>query len=169
MVGVARSCCPLLMIDTCCFSFLISMCNVVTINVNSSGNDLPVATNDFESTDEDTPVNIHVLTNDSDPDSDPLTNAGVVSGLGPISGAVTLNADGETFDYTPNSNYHGQDSFVYKISDGNGGSATATGAFLLDGLSMSFDGSLLFCTYMNAVLFSLSYPKCSYHQCECGQ
>jgi len=111
------------------FFFLIILCNAVTVNVNSSGNDLPVAANDFKSTNEDTPVNVAVLNNDSDPDSDPLTNAGVVSGSGPSSGTVSLNGDGETFQYTPNPNFHGQDSFVYTISDGNGGSATATGVY----------------------------------------
>jgi len=44
-----------------------------------------------------------------------------------------LNADGETFQYTPNPNFHGQDSFVYTVSDGNGGVDTATGACLLEG------------------------------------
>ena len=93
----------------------------------------PVATDDSESTNEDAPVDINVLVNDSDPDSGALTNTGVVSGSGPSSGTVSLNGDGETFQYTPNPNFHGTDSFVYAISDGNGGTDTATGAFLLDG------------------------------------
>ena len=38
---------------------------------------------------------------------------------------MTLNADG-TFTYTPNSNYNGPDSFTYQVSDGNGGTSTAT-------------------------------------------
>jgi len=92
-------------------------------------NDPPEATNDSVSTDQGVLVNIDVLINDSDPDSDTLTNTGVVSGSGPSSGTVTLNGDGETFDYTPDSGFFGQDSFVYTISDGNSGTATATGAY----------------------------------------
>jgi len=103
--------------------FLISF--AVTINVNVV-NGPPVATNDSASTDENTPVNIAVLSNDSDPDSDTLTNTGVVN-IVPSHGTVMLNADDVTFDYTPNANFSGQDSFVYRISDGNGGTDTATG------------------------------------------
>ena len=88
-----------------------------------------MATNDSISTNEDAPVNVAVLSNDTDPDSDALTNTGVVSGSGPNSGTVTLNGDGETFDYTPNPDFNGQDSFEYTISDGKGGAATATGAY----------------------------------------
>jgi len=104
--------------------------NAVTVAVNDT-NDAPVATNDSVSTSEGALVNIAVLSNDSDPESDPLTNTGVVSGSGPSSGTVALNGDGETFDYTPNPNFHGQDSFVYTVSDGKGGTSTSTGACML--------------------------------------
>ena len=120
----------------------------VTIYVNADDNIPPVAANDSESTNEHTPLDIPVLNNDSDPDSDPLTNTGVVSGSGPSSGTVTLKVDGETFQYTPNPNFHGTDSFVYAISDGNGGTDTATGALLLDGWSMAFDRCRLFCSVL---------------------
>ena len=97
----------------------------VTINVNEAGNDLPVATNDSKSTDEDVPVNITVLSNDSDADGGTLT---VTSVNNPTNGAVTDNGDG-TFTYTPDPNFNGQDTFVYTVSDGSGGTATATGAY----------------------------------------
>jgi len=105
-------------------------------------NDLPVATNDSASTNEDTSVNIDVLSNDSDPDLDTLTNTGVVSGSGPSNGTVTLNGDGETFDYTPDPDFNGQDSFVYTISDGKGGTATATGKCVLRG----FECTIVVCS-----------------------
>jgi hypothetical protein len=38
---------------------------------------------------------------------------------------VTVNANG-SFTYTPNANYNGPDSFDYTVSDGNGGTDTAT-------------------------------------------
>ena len=100
----------------------------MTININAAGNDRPVATNDYDTTEEDTTVTIVVLSNDSDPDSDPLTTTGIVSGSGPSNGAATLNGDG-TIEYTPNADFTGQDSCVYSISDGKGGADTATGKY----------------------------------------
>ena len=101
------------------------MTSAVTIDVIAS-NDTPVANNDSATTSEDTLVNIIVLSNDSDPDVDTLTTTGVVSN--PSNGLATLKADG-TIDYTPNADFNGQDSFVYSISDGNGGMDTATGEY----------------------------------------
>ena len=109
-------------------SFSSHILNAVTITVNDV-NGPPEATDDTVSTNEGVLVNIAVLSNDSDSDSDTLSNAGVVSGSGPSSGTVTLNGDGETFDYTPDPDFFGQDSFVYTISDGKSGLATATGAY----------------------------------------
>ncbi len=96
----------------------------VVINVNSA-NDNPVAVNDSYQVAEDGVLTVGgdgVLTNDSDADGD-LLSASLVSG--PANGSLTLNADG-TFTYTPNSNYNGPDSFTYQVSDGNGGTSTAT-------------------------------------------
>jgi len=88
-------------------------------------NDPPVAVNDSETTEEETPVTITVLSNDYDIDGDTLTTTSVVN-YNPRYGEVTLNEDG-TFEYTPDPDHPGQDSFAYQISDGNGGLATATG------------------------------------------
>jgi large repetitive protein len=83
-------------------------------------NPLPVAVNDVATTPEDTPVVVPVLTNDSDPDGDPLT---VTSATAP-NGTVVINPDG-TVTYTPNANFNGTDTITYTISDGNGGTSTA--------------------------------------------
>ena len=45
--------------------------------------------------------------------------------IAPASGALTFGANG-TFTYTPNAGFNGTDSFTYEVTDGNGGSATAT-------------------------------------------
>ena len=63
-----------------------------------------------------------VLTNDTDVDGGPLTSTVLA---GPADGTLTLNADG-SFDYTPDPDYNGPDSFTYIVSDGNGGTDTAT-------------------------------------------
>ncbi|WP_447971265.1 LamG-like jellyroll fold domain-containing protein [Nitrospira sp. M1] len=69
-----------------------------------------------------------VLRNDSDPDGDGLT----VSLLaGPSNAAAfTLNADG-SFTYTPVADFNGTDTFTYQVSDGNGGTDTATATILV--------------------------------------
>lgn len=78
----------------------------------------PAAVADGYSTDEDTPLNVGVpgvLFNDSDPDSGDSITAVLVSG--PSNAAsFTLNNDG-SFDYTPNLNFNGNDSFTYKARD----------------------------------------------------
>ena len=88
----------------------------VTITI-SPENDLPLAVADGYTTAEDTALSIGssgVLSNDSDIDGDALS-AAIVSG--PANGSVVLNADG-SFDYTPNANFTGDDSFVYAAGDG---------------------------------------------------
>lgn len=90
----------------------------VTITINGV-NDAPIADNDEVVTDEDTPVTIAVLENDTDADSDELTVDAVTQ---PAYGTVLNN--GSDVIYTPNVNFYGTDSFVYTVGDGNGGSDT---------------------------------------------
>ncbi len=85
-------------------------------------NDAPLAADDTATTAQGAPVTIVVLANDSDVDGDALSPS-LVSGA--TNGGVTLNADG-TFTYTPDAGFAGTDSFTYSVSDGKGGSATAT-------------------------------------------
>ena len=93
----------------------------LTVNVTEV-NDIPTAVSDAVNTAEDTPVAVAVLANDIDADGHPLT----VTSVGqPAHGAATVNANG-TITYTPAADYNGADSFSYTISDGNGGSASAT-------------------------------------------
>src|SRR5439155_668994 len=94
-----------------------------TVNITVTAvNDAPVAANDAFATDEDTPLNGNVLTNDSDVDGNTLT-ASVVAN--PAHGTVTMGANG-AFTYTPAANYNGADSFTYRASDGSLTSALAT-------------------------------------------
>ena len=83
-------------------------------------NDPPVAQEDSATTDENMPVTIPVLTNDSDPDGDRLT---VESVTRPSNGTVTNNGTDVTYSPAPDS--YGSDSFTYTVADGKGGAATA--------------------------------------------
>jgi uncharacterized delta-60 repeat protein len=85
-------------------------------------NSPPDAVNDTATTNEDTPVVVSVLANDTDPDGNPLTITVVTNGS---NGTVVNNGDG-TVTYTPNANFNGADTFTYSISDGSGGVDTAT-------------------------------------------
>ena len=95
--------------------------NVVNTGVNTA----PVASGDSYTINEDTPLVIAapgLLANDSDVDGDPLT---AVQVSGPANGALTLNANG-SFNYTPNTDFQGTDSFTYRASDGTAQSNLAT-------------------------------------------
>ncbi|MCC6456176.1 MAG: tandem-95 repeat protein [Caldilineaceae bacterium] len=89
-------------------------------------NDPPQALDDTGVTDEDTPVTIAVLANDSDPDDDELT----VSAVSPAAnGSVAIV--GSEVTYTPNANFNGADLFGYTVSDGHGGEASANVAITI--------------------------------------
>ncbi len=87
-----------------------------------TSNVLPVATADAATLDEDTSVTIGVLTNDEDADGDSLSLVAVAQ---PESGVAALNNDG-TISYTPNSDFFGEDTFTYIVTDGNGAPVTGT-------------------------------------------
>jgi Bacterial Ig domain len=78
------------------------------------GDTAPVGQDDPVSTNEDTPVVINVLANDSDANGDAIK---VVSTTQPSNGSVVINPNG-TLTYTPNANFHGADSFTYTVGDG---------------------------------------------------
>jgi hypothetical protein len=72
-------------------------------------------------TDEDVPVTVFVLTNDSDLNGDALT---VLTATHGISGTVVNNDTDVT--YTPDADFCGSDSFTYTADDGHGGTDSAT-------------------------------------------
>jgi uncharacterized repeat protein (TIGR01451 family)/gliding motility-associated-like protein len=78
-------------------------------------NDPPVALDDFNDTHVNTPVWGNVLTNDWDPNGDPIT-MNTVPVTDPVNGTLVLNPDG-SYIYTPNSGFTGVDTFVYEICD----------------------------------------------------
>ncbi len=94
--------------------------------------DDPLGGNDLQFTTEaDTPfITGNVLANDTDPEGDTLSTAGVITGQ---TQGTAIDAEGGTFFYDPNGAFDalgdGQtatDTFEYRVSDGNGGLDTGT-------------------------------------------
>ena len=72
----------------------------ITLYVTATDNNGPIATDDATSTDEDTAVVLDVVSNDSDPDSDPLTIA-MISSQPSNGGTATIVDDTDgTIRYT---------------------------------------------------------------------
>ena len=103
----------------------------VRVNVNAPVNNAPDAVNDAASTAFNTPVEINVLGNDSDPDGNPLAvtsidgvavNPGDTVDVG--NGTVTVLNNGQ-LSFTPDAGFTGDETFSYHVSDGNGGEDTA--------------------------------------------
>lgn len=83
----------------------------------------PDAVNDSISTRTNTAKTFDPRTNDTDPNNDPLTITAKTDGA---NGTVAIISAGTQLTYTPNTGYTGADSFTYTISDGQGGTDTAT-------------------------------------------
>ncbi len=91
----------------------------------SPSNADPVADDDSYAVDEDHTLTVPapgVLEGDEDPDGDALA-ADVATW--PSHGRLTLNPNG-SFTYTPDANFFGTDTFVYQVSDGQGGADLGT-------------------------------------------
>lgn len=107
-----------------------------TFTINPPPNQNPVAQDDDFSGQENQSVTGNLLADnghgaDNDPDGDTVTAvAGTFTSAN--GGTVVVNADG-TFTYTPATGFFGADSLGYTISDGNGGTATATAFFAING------------------------------------
>lgn len=84
---------------------------------------LPEAQTDRVTTLEDTPVDISVLENDSDPNGEELTITSVGAAA---NGFVSLQAD--SVRYSPEPNFHGTDSFFYTVRNPRGGQSIGVGA-----------------------------------------
>ena len=99
--------------------------STATVSVNVIPvNDAPVAVDDVVSSDEDQPLVLNpatLLGNDVDVDGNPLT---ITSVQGAVNGTVSL-VNGIVV-FTPLPNYFGPARFTYTVSDGQGGTSSAT-------------------------------------------
>ncbi|WP_319543692.1 tandem-95 repeat protein [uncultured Pseudodesulfovibrio sp.] len=105
----------------------------VTIKIGAV-NDAPDAGGDSFATLEDTSLNLDVLVNDIDMDGDNLTivseadsdnNVDAPSAANGSVEIVLVNGE-QQLHYTPDTDFNGQDTITYSVSDGNGGFDTTT-------------------------------------------
>jgi VCBS repeat-containing protein len=85
-------------------------------------NRTPVATPDAVTTREDEAMAVSVLANDADPDGHTVQ---LVSAAQGTLGTTVAEPDGR-ITYTPSPNVHGTDVFAYVVTDGRGGTASAS-------------------------------------------
>ncbi|MGE0078543.1 MAG: Ig-like domain-containing protein [Bacteroidales bacterium] len=95
---------------------------LVTINVKSGINMIPVAVDDNAATLVNTPVDINVLANDSNLDDG---FGGLTISTSPTHGTVVIN-ENRTITYTPSYMFIGTETFQYKIEDVDGDYSIAT-------------------------------------------
>ncbi|HIF9391945.1 TPA: Ig-like domain-containing protein, partial [Photobacterium damselae] len=91
----------------------------VTVNVTPV-NDAPVGEDVSAETQEETAVTGQLTATDADGD-----NLTFKPGTNPENGSVTINSDG-SWEYVPNTDFNGEDSFTVVVDDGNGGTDTIT-------------------------------------------
>ena len=83
----------------------------------------PEAVDNAESTPFNTPITIPVIDNDL-PGDFPIDPAATIESSPPSNGSIVVNPDG-TIEYTPNTDFHGEDTFSYCIFDTEGNKAIA--------------------------------------------
>ena len=110
----------------------IAAAGIIATNNDDDVNHSPTAANDAFSTNENSAVTFDVRTNDTDSDGDSLTvtqiNGTAIDQTHPVTvtgGVISIGADGK-LTFTPSANYFGTPSFTYTVSDGHGGTSTAT-------------------------------------------
>ncbi|MDP5152064.1 Ig-like domain-containing protein, partial [Rheinheimera baltica] len=87
-----------------------------------SSNARPVAVDDNYTLLWNQPHLLNVLANDSDADNDNL----IINLASAYFGTVTISEDGQSLWYTPDNDFIGPDTLSYSVSDGQGGSGSAT-------------------------------------------
>lgn len=101
-----------------CDSYSTVACSTGTVNITVNPmQDPPVATDDVFSTPEDTKLEVTcncVFINDYDPDGEPLLG-GVIETV--KHGTFVIQPNG-SFEYMPEQDFFGTDSFVYYVTDG---------------------------------------------------
>ena len=94
---------------------------IITVIDNNAGN-ITVAADDYNTTQQETPVSGNVTTNDLDPEGDNLTVTAYSSTV--AAGTLVLNSNG-SYTFTPAANFYGPVDFIYLTTDDGVPNATA--------------------------------------------
>ncbi|MBI1314693.1 tandem-95 repeat protein [bacterium] len=87
----------------------------------------PLAIDDQVATNEDTPVTIDVLANDTDVDGSGIDPTSVTVVIAPSHGSIAVDSATGAVTYSPAADFNGMDTFTYTVSDTEGAeSAPAT-------------------------------------------
>ena len=111
-----------------------SLSNPATVTLNIAAvNDAPQAADVQLNGQEDSAISGNLLGQASDIDGDALSALLVTP---PQHGVLSLNADG-SFNYVPNRNYNGSDSFSYRVNDRRADSNLATVSLTVGAVTMT--------------------------------
>jgi hypothetical protein len=102
----------------------VSNSATVSITITVVANTPPVANDLNVTTDEDTDLLTFPISNDTDADSDPLSIFSF--DINSVAGGTVVDSGNNSLTYTPPANFFGSDSFGYVVTDGNGGTDSAT-------------------------------------------
>ena len=93
-----------------------TLCDTATLIITVNAvNDAPVAVDDINSTNEDTPVSGTVATNDTDTEGDALTFTAITT-VPASEGVLVFNPDG-TYTFTPANDFNGVVVVTYEVCD----------------------------------------------------
>ncbi len=120
----------------------------ITVNADDPDADGPTANEDAFTINEDSTTNpMAVLANDNFGGDGPGTTVALSITSAPSNGTLQLNENGtasdptdDYFEYTPDANFNGGDTFVYELIDANGTSDTATVSITINPDSADADG-----------------------------
>ncbi|WP_125783494.1 Ig-like domain-containing protein [Pseudoalteromonas rubra] len=113
--------------------------NIANVFIEVTGDNIaPVAAGDSATTQQERPVTIDVLANDSDSDGS-LNYSSLSVVTSPANGSVALDTVSlGGFIYTPNSGFSGSDTFTYQVQDNEGSvSNAATVTITVERLNMA--------------------------------
>ncbi|TDB61103.1 Ig-like domain-containing protein, partial [Arundinibacter roseus] len=127
---------------------------VLPAPVDPAANQAPIAVDDANTTTVNTPVTGTVAANDSDPDGDALTFAGLTN---PANGTLTVNADG-SYVYTPAADFIGSDVFTYTVCDNGTPSLCDTATVFITVTPVAGKVALLPKVYLQGALFGVFLP-----------
>ncbi len=112
------------------FTYTLNGGSTATVSITvTCSDDPPVAVNDSRTVEEDSQMEIDVLTNDTDIDGGVKKVEGKTNGA---HGTVVITGEGSGLSYQPTADYCGPDSFTYTLNGGSTATVSMTVACLTD-------------------------------------